>query len=123
MAAAETLQQRAPARARGLLAGSLVALLAGLLLGIGGWIRFASQVPAYAPPVVLLPMPNAYSDYCAAVRLLPPAAKALDLRRAGTEELRTAVAAGRPALDRLRQGSPHEYRNPPCVSFSQMFPE
>ena len=44
------------------------------VLGLAGWAYwgYANQLPAYSPPPAAMPLPNAYADYCAAVRLLPP---------------------------------------------------
>src|SRR5262249_54050885 len=123
--AAEALETtRRVRRSPGLLAGSILALGAVLLLGAGAWWQFLNVVPAYSPPIAVMPVPNAYDDYRAAAFLLPPSGPSpSDLRHASREELRALVQAAGPALARLRKGFPHEFRNPPCRSWTQTFPE
>src|SRR4051812_18507472 len=41
----------------------LFALVCVLMIGVGGYWRYANELPAYPPPNVVMPVPNAYDDY------------------------------------------------------------
>jgi hypothetical protein len=126
------------------------ALICIVILGVAGYWRYANQLPTYPPPAVVMPVPNAYDDYVAAGQLcraaggasvVPPAAPGA--RGPGNrsftpgfspqkeayepdvplELVRATVARNRAALARLRQGFRKQYRAPPVLSFTQLFPE
>ncbi|MFN3648921.1 MAG: hypothetical protein ACK47B_04995 [Armatimonadota bacterium] len=107
------------------LAGSVATLLAVLALGVVGYWAYCQALPPYTPARVRMPSPNAYDDYVAAVALLPAGFEQVDVSRdeLPEAELRRWAQQLQPALQRLRDGFPHEYRNPPVLSFTQPFPE
>jgi hypothetical protein len=103
---------------------ALLALAAVLLAMAGGWWHYVNQIPDYPTPVATLPSPNAYDDYVAAAALLSadvPVPGRLD--RTPQSERQRILTRNLPALDRLRQGFPHSYQNPPLYAATQTLPE
>jgi hypothetical protein len=103
---------------------ALCALCVGLTAVLGAYMRYANDLPPYAPPEVAMPSPNAYGDYTVAGALIPKAQiPRKDASLLSDAELRRFVAASRPGLARLRVGLGKDCRATPLRSFSQLLPE
>jgi len=132
-------------KAWGLVAGAFVAVLCVLLAAGAAYWRAVNTVPYYAPPSVVMPVPNGFDDFVAAGQLsksvnydridtrfqggqLVPVVPAPRVKNATDEgaplaSLREVVKRNGPALARLRKGLGKEYRNPPVLTINQVFPE
>ena len=94
-----------------------------LTCSAAGWWGYANQVPEYPPRSVRLPSPNAYDDYLAAAALLAkpmPKERPFDLP---AQKRLPLLLRNRKALERLRNGFSHEYRNPPPANPDRDYPE
>jgi hypothetical protein len=99
-------------------------VLLALGLGVSAWWQYYTYLPPLPERTVLLPTPNARDDFIAATLLLP-ATSALgrfSQKPLSLPELRQAVAAGAPAIRRMRGGYGKEFLNP-TPPFEEPIPE
>ena len=113
---------RAKRKAIGLAITALVAVLA---VGGAGWWQYRNLVPEISPQSVHLPSPNAYEDYLAAAALLVKGRSSRSWKPAtmASAERAGLLVQNREALERLREGLQHEYRNPPPDPAGRRFSE